>query len=69
MVEFGYVLTDENFKILRKLDPKEVFKELETLSNGKDIVLLCFEKRNEFCHRHLFASFLEENLGICIKEL
>ena len=57
------------FSVLRKLNANEVLKDLEEISNGKDVCLLCFEKRGDFCHRHLFAKFLEDSLGIEIKEL
>lgn len=43
---------------LSKLDRDEVLKELEKLSSGRDIVLLCYEKPFNFCHRHLVADWL-----------
>ena len=51
-------------QILNKLDPKVVFEEL-----GKDAVILCYETPEKFCHRHIVAKWLSENLGIEIKEL
>lgn len=51
-------------QVLSKLDPKEVWEEL-----GEDAVLLCWEKTDSFCHRHLVAEWLEENLGVKIEEL
>jgi len=56
-------------KILDKLSPAEILERLEKLSGGKDIVLLCYEKVGEFCHRHLVADWLTKSLGIEIKEL
>lgn len=47
---------------LSKLDPYEVAKELD----GK--VLLCYEKPNELCHRHLVTNWLLSN-GIKCKEI
>ena len=35
---------------------------------GKDCVLLCYEKSGEFCHRHALADWLEENFGFKIEE-
>ena len=29
---------------------------------------MCYEKPGDFCHRHLLADFLNENLGLDIKE-
>lgn len=56
--EFQYA---EGFKELT-LDPlsqKQVEEELYELSNGNDVVLLCYEKQGDFCHRHLVADWLE----------
>ncbi len=47
---------------LSKLDPHKVAKDLE----GK--VLLCYEKSEDFCHRHIIAAWLERH-GIECKEL
>lgn len=43
--------------------------ELETVnSDGFDgVVFLCYEKPEEFCHRHLLAALMQ-NLGFDIKE-
>lgn len=54
---------------LECLDPEEVLSDLKTLSNGKDIVLVCFEKDSEHCHRSICAKWLSDNLGICVSEL
>lgn len=47
------------------LNAKEVVAELyEKLSEedkGKDIALVCYEKPDDFCHRHLVADWLNEN--------
>lgn len=29
--------------------------------DGKDICLICYEKPNDFCHRHLVADWFREN--------
>lgn len=55
--------------ILRRLNKKDIISDLEKLSNGKDIVLLCFEKPSEFCHRHIFAKEIFNELGISIEEI
>lgn len=49
--------------VLSKLEPKQVFDELD----GK--VLLCFEDSKEFCHRHIVAAWLELCLGIEVPEV
>lgn len=40
---------------LSKLDPHKVAKDLE----GK--VLLCYEKSEDFCHRHIIRDWLKSN--------
>lgn len=58
----------ENFKsqVLDKLNPEKVIDRIKELSNDKIPVLLCYEKPEEFCHRHLVASWLNDyNAKIC----
>ena len=50
------------------LNAESVYRDLEKLSNGDDCVLLCYEKSGDFCHRHLVANWLSDNLGIEVKE-
>ena len=47
---------------LDKLDPPKVAADLENK------VLLCYEKSEDFCHRHLVAAWLKMN-GYEVKEL
>lgn len=50
-------------QILDKLDPLEVYNDL-----GEDAILLCYESYTKceagetFCHRHMVARWLEEEL-------
>lgn len=48
-------------EILSGLDRSEVMRDLENLSDGKDIVLVCYEKPGDFCHRHLIAEWLDKD--------
>ena len=32
----------------------------KALSDSRNLILLCYEKPDEFCHRHLLAQFLNE---------
>ena len=57
-----------NETVLSQLDPIKVFNDL-TNNDTKDAVLLCWEGRNKFCHRHLVANWLNKNLNINVKEL
>lgn len=43
--------------VLNKLNPKEVYEALK----GK--VICCWEKRGDFCHRHIVLEWLERELG------
>lgn len=56
---------------LEKVDLNRLREDLAILSNnegGKDIALLCYEKPGEFCHRRLFAKWLNEKTGYEVKE-
>lgn len=53
--------------ILRALDPKQVAKEIEQLSKGKDCALICFERPGDFCHRHMVGNWLNFN-GVFVQE-
>ena len=50
-------------RVLKILDPIKVYSDLD----GK--ILLCYEKENEFCHRHLVAYWLEECMDIAVDEV
>lgn len=43
------------------------FKEFLDGFRGEHVYLLCYEKPEDFCHRHLVADWLNEN-GIVVKE-
>ena len=59
-------LSDEEYiylfkRGLLKLNPCEV---LQKIKNGKnEACILCFEKFDKFCHRHIIASWLNNELG------
>lgn len=66
-----YYIKCFNEQVLSKLDANTVVRELTELTNmtnkGADIVLLCYEKPTDFCHRHLVSEWLNNN-GIPCKE-
>lgn len=62
-----YYMQEYYNQVLSKLDDRKVLEELATF--GDNIVLLCFEKEYEFCHRHLVAIWLEKNLQIKVPEV
>ena len=55
-------------EVLERLDAKRFIDILDSYSKGKDVALCCFEKPNEFCHRHILSSWLNEKLGLYIQE-
>ena len=59
-------------EVLDTLCASEVLEELFALKplkdKGKQIALVCYEKPDEFCHRHLVAKWLNDN-GYSAEEL
>lgn len=55
-------------QILSRQDARQVVKQIETLSGGKDVALCCYEKPGDFCHRHILAKWITDNTGIEVKE-
>lgn len=49
----------------RGLTPNGVRALLSEFLDKRDIILCCYEKPNEFCHRHILAEWLGED----VKEL
>ena len=48
-----------NKKVLSRLSPLEVIQDLKALTNNaENIALVCYEKPNDFCHRHLLSDWL-----------
>lgn len=54
-------------RILDSLSPRQIVEFLEGVSEGKDVVLLCYENPGYFCHRQLVAAWLNKN-GISVEE-
>lgn len=50
-------------QVLSKLNPQQVYDDL------KDKVVLCWESSEKFCHRHIVAEWLKNELGVEIKEV
>ena len=63
-----YIKRFKNEIISLQNDPKEFVKRITFISEGKDLALCCFEKPNEFCHRHLVAEWLNETLNLNVEE-
>lgn len=69
-------IADERFKLEYELEVedtgleplKQYIKEKEQEGVSK-IVLLCFEKPNETCHRHILAKYINENTNFSVEEI
>lgn len=58
-----YYINEYWERVLSKLDPEEVYKDLD------NSILLCYEPNIEFCHRHIVAAWFEILLDIKIPEV
>lgn len=69
-----FYIREYNKQVLDTLDATKVIQDIINLareqnhSNNLNIVLLCYEKPNEFCHRHLLSNWLYQ-YGYIIEEL
>ncbi len=45
------------------------WKKLVEKHKAKGVVLLCYEKPTDFCHRHLLADFLNKEYSMSVTEL
>lgn len=54
--------------VLNHLTVTEVVNELYMMAFDKEICLICYERPEEFCHRHLVADWLNSN-GYDCKEV
>ena len=59
-----YYIRHFNDEVLSKLTPEGVRKDLAELAGRDDrtVVLLCYEKPGDFCHRHLVAQWLGDDV-------
>lgn len=53
--------------VLFFLNPLRVFKDIQTITGGKDAALLCYERPEDFCHRHRAAAWLTSH-GVEVRE-
>ena len=45
------------------------FKIMAKQAKGRDILLLCYEKKNAFCHRHILSDIIFERYGYRLLDL
>lgn len=58
----NYYISNFYSQVLSKLNPQSVVRELFNMCpKGTFPVLICYEKPDDFCHRHLVADWLNNN--------
>lgn len=55
-------------QILKSRNPNKVIADLKKMSGGIPVVLCCFEKPEDFCHRQLVAKWLNERTDAQVEE-
>lgn len=58
-----YYIEEYYNQVLSKVDIIELLKE------EKDPILLCYEKGQDFCHRHILAEYIEMKYGIEVRDI
>lgn len=61
-------IQDYESEFLAMLNTIDVRNIVENLARGRDIVLCCYEKPTDFCHRHLIAKYLNDKYDMDIQE-
>lgn len=61
--------TEYRKHITRLNNMHALFEMMARKAHGRDIVLLCYEKEGEFCHRHILSDMVYEKYGYRIKEI
>ena len=56
-------------KEINRLDKKEVYEYFNELLKYDNVVLLCYEKPYQFCHRHILAEWLKEQFNWDVQEM
>lgn len=61
-----FVFSIEYIQELRErgFTQKKVKEILETIGGNRDIILCCYEKPGDFCHRHIFANWMTDVMKI-----
>ena len=56
-------------KYLTQLDGMGIDKIIKTIQIfGDDVVLLCWESPEKFCHRHILADYINRNSDLVVEE-
>lgn len=60
-----YYISEFNRLVLSQLDAHQVVSDLHRMTNNTNIALVCYEKPQDFCHRHLVSEWLNDNGYMC----
>ena len=63
-----YYIEHFNEEVLDNLNSSEIEKELKRLAKrrtSEKIILICYEKPGDFCHRHLVSDWFNKNDIFC----
>ena len=58
-----YYVEEYYKEILSKVNIEELLKDME------NPILLCYEKEQEFCHRHIVAEYIEIKYGVKVRDI
>lgn len=58
-----YYIREYYRQVLSKVDFEELLKD------EKDSILLCYERKQEFCHRHVVAEYINIKYGTEVKDV
>lgn len=63
---FEYAIMYKDY--LDSLDKEEIREDFDSPHKCDNMILLCYEKSGDFCHRHVLADWLEDNFGYKVEE-
>ena len=60
-----YYISQFDEQVLKQLTVESVLEDIANLSGGDldKVILLCYEKPADFCHRHLVADWINKHKG------
>ena len=58
-----YYIIEYYRQVLSKVNIEELLK------NEKNPILLCYEKGEDFCHRHVLAEFIQQKYGVQVRDI
>ena len=68
----GFIPEEDNTRYYIKHYYEEVLSQVDVmklLKNERNPVLLCYEKGQDFCHRHVLAEYIEIKYGVHVDDV